>query len=220
MKKTSVALIDDHAIVRAGVRMLIDYQSDMEVVSEASTAGEGIRLARELQPAVVLLDIALPYSSGLDAIGPILEASPKSRILMLSTHDNQAYLRLALAAGAAGYVAKESSASELTQAIRAVAMGRSYVNVSLAGNRALKNLLDARPAPASSPLDVLSAREKEVLALIAGGYTNQAAADILKVSVKSVETYRHRLVEKLGLSSRADLVRFAIGAGLVGPPQS
>ncbi len=223
MKKIGVELIDDHAVVRAGVRMLIEYQADMEVVAEAANAMEGVRLARELRPDIVLLDIGLPGCSGLDAIGPILEASPKSRILILSTHDNQAYLRLALTAGAAGYVAKEASASELTQAIRTVAAGRSYVNVSLAGNQALKSLLETRRQPGASPLDDLSAREKQVLALIASGHTNKEVADELSLSVKSIETYRHRVVEKLGLSSRADLVRFALQAGLItssGVPES
>jgi DNA-binding NarL/FixJ family response regulator len=214
-KKIGVELIDDHAVVRAGVRMLLEYQTDMEVVAEAANAVEGVRLARELQPDIVLLDIGLPGCSGLDAIGPVLEASPKSRILILSTHDNQAYLRLALTAGAAGYVAKEASASELTQAVRTVAAGRSYVNVSLAGNQALKSLLETRRPPGNSPLADLSAREKQVLALIASGHTNKEVADELGLSVKSVETYRHRVVEKLGLSSRADLVRFALQAGLI-----
>jgi DNA-binding NarL/FixJ family response regulator len=223
MKKIGVELIDDHAVVRAGVRMLIEYQADMEVVAEAANAMEGVHLARELRPDIVLLDIGLPGCSGLDAIGPVLEASPKSKILILSTHDNQAYLRLALAAGAAGYVAKEASASELTQAIRTVAAGRSYVNVSLAGNQALKSLLETRRQPGTSPLDDLSAREKQVLALIASGHTNKEVADELGLSVKSIETYRHRVVEKLGLSSRADLVRFALQAGLIatsGGPES
>jgi DNA-binding NarL/FixJ family response regulator len=215
MKKIRVELVDDHAVVRAGVRMLLEYQADMEVVAEAANAVEGVRLARDLRPDVVLLDIGLPGCSGLDAIGPVLEASPKSRILILSTHDNQAYLRLALAAGAAGYVAKEASASELTQAIRTVAAGRSYVNVSLAGNQALKSLLETRRQPGASPLDDLSAREKQVLALVASGHTNKEAADELGLSVKSVETYRHRVVEKLGLSSRADMVRFALQSGLI-----
>jgi two-component system, NarL family, response regulator NreC len=223
MKKIGVELIDDHAVVRAGVRMLIEYQADMEVVAEAANAVDGVRLARELRPDIVLLDIGLPGCSGLDAIGPVLEASPKSKILILSTHDNQAYLRLALTAGAAGYVAKEASASELTQAIRTVAAGRSYVNVSLAGNQALKSLLETRRQAGTSPLDELSAREKQVLALIASGHTNKEVADELGLSVKSIETYRHRVVEKLGLSSRADLVRFALQAGLIassGGPES
>jgi DNA-binding NarL/FixJ family response regulator len=223
MKKIRTELIDDHAVVRAGVRMLLEYQADMEVVAEAANAVEGVQLARELRPDVVVLDIGLPGCSGLDVIGPLLEASPKSRILILSTHDNQAYLRLALAAGASGYVAKESSASELTQAVRTVAAGRSYVNVSLAGNRALKNLLETRRSPGLSPLDELSAREKQVLASIASGHTNKEVAEELGLSVKSIETYRHRVVEKLGLSSRADLVRFAFQSGLItssGGPES
>jgi two-component system, NarL family, response regulator NreC len=223
MKKIHVELVDDHAVVRAGVRMLLEYQADMEVVAEAANVVEGLRLAHELHPDIILLDIGLPGCSGLDAIGPFLEASPKSKVLILSTHDNQAYLRVALGAGAAGYVAKESSASELTQAIRTVAAGRSYVNVSLAGNQALKGLLDTRRQPGTSPLDGLSAREKQVLALIASGHTNKEVADELSLSVKSVETYRHRVVEKLGLTSRADLVRFALQAGLIsrsGGPES
>jgi DNA-binding NarL/FixJ family response regulator len=215
VKKIRIELIDDHAVVRAGVRMLIDYQADMEVVAEAPHAKEGVRLAGELKPDIVVLDVGLPGCSGLDAIGPILEASPKSRILMLSTHDNQAYLRLALTAGASGYVAKEASALELTQAIRTVAAGRSYVNVSLSGNRALKDVLEKRRPPGTSPLDALSEREKQVLTLIASGHTNQEAAEEMGLSVKSIETYRHRVVEKLGLSSRADLVRFALQSGLI-----
>lgn len=215
MKKIRVELIDDHAVVRAGVRMLIDYQGDMEVVAEASRATEGVRLARELHPDVVLLDIGLPGCSGLDAIGAILDASPKSKILILSTHDNQAYLRLALAAGVSGYVVKEAGPAELTLAIRTVVAGRSYINVSLAGGHALKTLLEKHQQPGTSPLDALSAREKQVLALIASGHTNQEAADELRLSVKSIETYRHRVMEKLGFSSRADLVRFALEAGLI-----
>jgi two-component system, NarL family, response regulator NreC len=215
MKKIRVALIDDHAVVRAGVRMLIDYQADMEVVAEAPNAGQGVNVTREFQPDVVLLDIGLPGCSGLDAIAPILAASPKSRILILSTHDNQAYLRLALAAGASGYVAKEASASELTVAIRTVAAGRSYVNVSLAGNQTLKTLLEKRGEQGTSPLDTLSEREKQVLVLVASGHTNKEAANELGLSVKSIETYRRRVSEKLGLSSRADMVRFALQSGLI-----
>jgi two-component system, NarL family, response regulator NreC len=215
MQKTRIELIDDHAVVRAGLRMLIDYQSDMQVIGEASSALEGVRVAGETHPDVVLLDIGLPGGSGIDAIAPLLEASPKSKILVLSTHDNQAYVRLAIAAGASGYVTKQGSPSELTVAIRSVASGRSYVNVSLAGKQALKTLAENRPGPAGSVLDVLSAREMQVLTLVAAGHTNQEAAHELGLSVKSVETYRLRLTEKLGLSSRAELVRIALECGLI-----
>lgn len=214
MRKIRVQLIDDHSVVRAGVRMLVDYQADMQVVSEASSALEAVRVARDVRPDVMVLDIGLPGCSGLDAIAPLREASPKSRILILSTHDDPAYLRLALAAGAAGYVAKQASAAELTQAIRTVAAGRSYINVTLAGGEALQSVLDARRQPAS-PVDALSKREKQVLILIASGQTNQAAAVQLALSVKTVETYRRRLMEKLGVSSRAGLVRIALESGFI-----
>jgi len=214
MRKIRVQLIDDHSVVRAGVRLLVDYQADMEVVSEAASAIEAVRQAREVQPDVMVLDIGLPGCSGLDAIAPLHEASPKSRILILSTHDDQAYLRLALAAGAAGYVAKQADAAELTQAIRTVAGGRSYVNVTLAGTQALKTVLQDRRPP-MSPVDLLSQRERQVLALVASGHTNQAAADELVLSVKTVETYRRRLMEKLGVASRAGLVRIALECGII-----
>ena len=212
--KIRVQLIDDHSVVRAGVRMLVDHQADMQVVSEASSALEAVRQAREILPDVMVLDIALPGCSGLDAIAPLREASPHSRILILSSHDDQAYLRLALAAGASGYVAKQASAAELTQAIRTVAAGRSYVNVTLAGSQDLKTLLTRGPRPGSL-IDALSKRERQVLALIASGQTNQAAAGALAIGVKTVETYRRRLMEKLDVSDRAGLVRIALECGLI-----
>jgi two-component system response regulator NreC len=198
--------------------MLVDYQADMEVVSEAASALEAVRQAGKIRPDVMVLDIGLPGCSGLDAIAPLRAASPESRILILSTHDDQAYLRLALAAGAAGYVAKKATAAELTQAIRTVAGGRSYVNVVLAGVDALQPAVKLAPhgrRPPMSPVDALSKREKQVLTLVAAGHTNRAAAGELGLSVKTVETYRHRLMEKLGVSSRAGLVRIALECGLV-----
>ncbi len=215
VRKIRVQLIDDHSVVRAGVRMLVEYQADMQVVAEAASALEAVRQASELLPEVIVLDIGLPGCSGLDAIPLLREASPKSRILILSTHDDQAYLRLALAAGAAGYVAKQATAAELTQAIRTVAAGRSYVNVSLAGGQDLGTVPGRRSRPGKSPVDGLSKRERQVLALLAAGHTNQATADELALSVKTVETYRSRLMEKLGVSRRADLVRIALECGLI-----
>jgi DNA-binding NarL/FixJ family response regulator len=217
MKKIRIHLIDDHAVVRAGIRMLIDYEADMQVVAEASNAAEGVRLAGEVSPDVVLVDIGLPGCSGIDAIAPLLEASPRSRILILSTYDNQTHLRLALAAGASGYVAKRAGPSELTAAIRNVASGRAYVNVSLGGREALKALAEKRPLPSGSLLGVLTAREKQVLTLVAAGHTNQEAAAELGLSVKTVETYRLRLSDKLGISNKVDLVRIALECGLIAP---
>jgi len=217
VKKIRIHLIEDHAVVRAGVRMLIDREADMQVVSEASAAAEGIRLAGELLPDVVVLDIGLPGCSGIDAIPPLLQASPDSKILILSAHDSQAWLRMALAAGASGYVTKQGSPEELTTAIRTVVSGRSYVNISLAGKKALKTLAEKGPAPAASPLDSLSARVKQVLTLVAAGNTNRQTAGELGLSVKSVETYRLRLLDKLGLSDRSDLVRIALEHRLIAP---
>ncbi len=217
MHKTSVEIIDDHAVVRAGVRMLIDYQIDMQVVAEASNAFDGINLAHELAPEVVLLDIGLPRCSGLDAIAPLLQASPKSRVLMLTTHNSQAYLRLAISEGAAGFLVKNAEPTELTTAIRTVASGRSYISVQLSGKDALKPVLKETAAFVNPPLDVLSTREKRVLTLVASGYTNQEVAQELGLGVKSIETYRFRLNEKLGFTKKTELVRFALESGLLTP---
>ena len=220
MKNTSVLIVDDHAVLRSGLQLLINSQPDMKVVAEAGDAAQAVRVAREHQADVVVLDVGLPGGSGILAIGKIHEASPKSRALILSMHDDPGSLRAALECGAAGYVAKRATDSELINAIRTVSEGRAYVSVSLVGNPGLQDLLSKRPArnpsAAADPLALLSQREKQVLTLLAWGHTNQEAADQLGVSVKSIETYRRRLFEKLGFSGRAELVRFALGIGLIG----
>jgi DNA-binding NarL/FixJ family response regulator len=213
-QKTRVILADDHAVVRHGLRLVIDAEPDLEVVGEAPTAADAIRQVADARPDVLLLDISMPGGGGIGALQQLRGASPTTRVLMLTMHDDPEYLRVALVSGAAGFVLKNSAPRELLLAIRTVHQGRSYVDPTLAG-AALRGVL-ARTNPAEGPVDRLSPREIEVLRQLALGYTNKEIANRLTVSVKSVETYRARLSEKLGLSGRAELVRYALENGLLG----
>ena len=212
-----VLIADDHAVLRAGLRLLLTAEPDMEVVGEAADGAEALARVRELTPDVVLLDITMPHVDGLSVLRQMREAAPGSRVLILTMHDDESYLREALAAGAAGYILKRAADTELLSAIRAVHQGGAYLHP--AHTRALlEGLLDRQRAP-SAEVDSyarLSPSEREVLRLIARGYTNQQAADQLCLSVKTVETYKARLLEKLGLQSRADIVRYALQRGLLG----
>jgi DNA-binding NarL/FixJ family response regulator len=195
--------------------MLIGSQRDLEVVGEASDGDEAVRKAAALRPDVALVDISMPGSSGIRAIERIREAASATRVLVLTMHDMPAYLRAALAAGASGYVVKRAADSVLLAAIRDVYHGRMALDPALAASVVQSGLRrrGATGAPLAAPL---SQREREVLELVAQGYTNQQIADHLGLSVKTVETYRARLVEKLGLQSRAELVRYALDSGLFG----
>lgn len=219
MAKIRVLLADDHAVLRAGLRLLINTQADLEVVGEAGDFAETLEQTRRLTPDVLILDLTMPGGKGIPMIEKLRAASAKTRVLVLTMHDDPAYLRAALAAGAFGYVVKKAADSELLSAVRAVARGRAFVDIELGGVQAV---LGTAPADvgASGPLASLSPREREVLQGLAQGHTNQAIADRLNLSVKSVESYRARLLEKLGLKSRADLIRFAIEMGLLGPGSS
>lgn len=210
-----VLIADDHAVLRAGLRMLLDAEADIEVVGEAADGSQVLTRIRESAPDIVLLDITMPRVGGLDALRRIGELPRPPRVLILTMHDDEAYLREALAAGASGYVLKQAADTELLSAIRAVYSGGTYLHPAHA-----KLLLDSMVDRGKSrlPQDTepqLSAREQEVLRLIALGYTNQQAADTLCLSVKTVETYRARLMAKLGLQTRADLVRYAMDKGLL-----
>jgi two-component system, NarL family, response regulator NreC len=221
MGRIRVLIADDHAVLRAGLRVLIAAQADMEVVAEAADGDEALKKSQETRPDVALLDITMPGRGGIQAIERIRQACPATRVLVLTMHDVPAYLRSALAAGATGYVVKRAADSELISAIRGVHRGRTILDPSLAvmvvQGAIGKKVSGGQPVGSAT---LLSPREREVLDLVAQGYTNQQIADRLGLSIKTVETYRSRLVEKLGLRSRADLVRYAVDSGLFGSGQA
>jgi two-component system response regulator NreC len=210
-----VLIVDDHAILRSGLRMLLGAQPDLDVVGEASDGADAARLVGELHPDVVLLDLAMPGISGLDALPLIKRDSPSTRALILSQYDDESYLRRALEAGASGYVLKRAADVELLSAIRAVSRGEVYLEPML--TRLVVNDLFRRgdDIPAADRAPALSDREREVLQLVALGHTNQQIADRLILSIKTVETYKARVMEKLHVRGRAALVRYAMEQGLI-----
>lgn len=208
-----VLIADDHAILRAGLRMLLAAQPDIVVLGEAADGAEAIRMAAALRPDVILMDLSMPGLRSGEAIRQVLAVCPEGRVLVLTMHDDPGYVTSALAAGAAGFVVKKVADSELLVAIRAVHSGRMFVDLS----RALQPV----PHPVAGPAPVpkaLSRREREVLKMLAEGHSNQEVADRLRVSVKTAETYRTRLRAKLGLKGRADLYRFAVESGILDNP--
>lgn len=210
MTKIRIFIADDHAVLRAGLRLLLQIQDDMEVVGEAGDFAETLAELQTIQPDIITLDLSMPGGLGLKALEKIRDTAPASRVIVLTMHDDPAYLRTALAMGACGYVVKSAADTELISAVRAVSQGRVFVDAR--SSTATSGIATQTGAAnqAGSLLKALSAREREVLELIAQGHTNQAVADRLDLSVKTVESYRSRLMEKLGLKNRADLTRFAI----------
>jgi two-component system response regulator NreC len=217
VKGIRVLLADDHAILRAGLRMLIDAQPDMEVIAEAEDGQEAVRKAVESRADLVLMDLTMPGMSGIEAIEALRRARAATRVLVLTMHDDPAYARAALAAGAAGHLIKDVEGPELLAAIRAVHRGRTHVHygrADAAGRSAAVPASLVKPAPTRPGAATLSERERQVLGLVAQGFTNREVAERLNLSVKTVETYRSRLIEKLGLHGRAELVRVALELGL------
>jgi two-component system response regulator NreC len=207
----SVVVVDDHAVVRSGLKLLLDAQDDIEVVGEGGTAEQAVLRAQMHKPDVVLLDVVMPGKSGLDAVPDVLRASPASKVLVLSMQDDPRYVREAFDAGASGYVLKEAADAELVAAVREVANGGSYVHPALGARLAVAEAKARREADA----DPLSEREHEVLRLLALGHTNQEIAKMLFISVRTAETHRAHIMQKLRLTSRAELVRYALERGLV-----
>jgi two-component system response regulator NreC len=217
MERIRVLIADDHSVLRAGLKLLINAQSDMAVVGEAGDGPATVRSAQATAPHVVLLDLSMPGARFTHTIEQLVRAAPSSRVLVLTMHDDSAYLQAALRAGAAGYIVKKAADIELLTAIRAVHHGRTFVDLTRPREPLPGPELGrvSRDSPAGGHAKPLSQREAEVLQLLAQGYTNQEAADHLTVSVKTIETHRKHLSDKLGLKSRAQLFRFAVEAGLL-----
>jgi two-component system response regulator NreC len=212
--KIRLVVADDHAILRSGLRMLINAQPDMEVVGEAEDGIEAAHVIQAVNPNVAILDVTMPRSGGLDAIKEIVARNRSTRILLLTMHEEPAYLRTALAAGAAGYVLKKSVDADLLSAIRAVHKGRTYVDSELA-EILVRDAFSKDEGTGSAAGSVLSDRELQVLKLVAEGFSSREIAEQIYISTKTVETYRARFAEKLGLKSRAQIVRYALNLGLL-----
>lgn len=208
-------LVDDHAIVRAGLRMLLESQSDFEIVGECETGQEAIARAPEYKPDVILMDIALPDIPGFEATRAIKKLLPNTIILALTMHESDEYFFEMLNAGASGYVPKKAAPTELVNAIRVVQAGGVYLYPSLAKSLVRDYLAHAEQGDDKAAFDGLTEREREVLTLIADGYSNQEVGDKLVISVKTVERHRANILAKLGLHSRTELVKYAIRKGLI-----
>lgn len=207
-----ILLADDHTLVRAGIRALVDTFADCEVVGEASTAEEALAMAKATQPDVVLMDITMKDSSGLDATTRLREELPQTRVVILSMHATEDFVSQALQAGAAGYLLKDAATTELEIALQAVARGETYLSPRISRPVVERYL---RAGTANQPLDALTPRQREILKLIAEGQSTKEIAYGLGVSVKTVETHRAQLMERLEIRDIAGLVRFAIKVGLV-----
>ena len=206
-----VVLVDDHAVVRSGLRLLLDAEDGVEVVGEAGNAKDAVFRARALKPDVILLDLVMPGESGIDVLPKLLKESPETSVLVLSMQDDPSYVREAFAAGASGYVLKEAADEEVVSAVREIASGGRYVHPALGARLVVAEAAERAAADA----DPLSDREREVLRLLALGHTNHEIAQKLYISVRTAESHRAHIMQKLRLSTRAELVRYALSQGLL-----
>lgn len=210
MTPLKILIADDHAIIREGLKLLLDAQSDLSVIGEASRGEDACRLAEELRPDVLIMDVSMPGLGGAGATKRLQESCPQVKILALSAYEDEVYVRQLLSAGASGYVLKRTAAGEIARAVRVVAGGGIYLDPFVAGKVATSPTKGCSGARGS---ESLSEREREVLRFTARGFTNKEIANLLDVSIKTVETYKARLCRKLDLHSRADTVRYALSQG-------
>ncbi len=209
MEPTTILLADDHTILRAGLRSLLEAEPDFVVIGEAEDGRIAVRLACDLRPDVVVMDIAMPLLNGLEATRQIKQACPDVKVLILTMYDNEEYIRQALAFGAMGYLLKDAAASELITAVHAIHRGEAVLSPPIT-RLVLENYLRWGDIQKDHSADGLSPREREVLQLIAEGYTNKQMAEMLSLSIKTIQTHRMNLMSKLGLHDRAELIKYAI----------
>jgi DNA-binding NarL/FixJ family response regulator len=205
----TILLADDHTIVRQGLKLILSSHVDLQVVGEAANGREAVELAAKLRPDIVLMDVQMPELNGIEATRQMVAANPRIRILVLSMHKEAVYVREILRAGARGYILKDAIDTELLSALRSIANGDGYISPAVSG------VLDDRAKDLNDPVGPLSAREREVLLLIAEGKTNKEIATRLNLSVYTVDSHRGKIMEKLNLHSAGELVRFAMKNGLV-----
>lgn len=209
MKKIRILLADDHTILREGIRSLLENESDMEVIAEAEDGHQAIKMADQNRPDVILMDIAMPRLNGLEATSQIKKFIPDAKILILTMYDNEEYIRKALAAGAMGYILKDAATRELLGAIRAVHQGEAVLSPAVT-RLVIEDYLRWGDLKTPEPDDDLSEREREILQLIAEGHTNKQIAEILCISIKTVQAHRSNLMNKLDLHDRGELIKYAI----------
>jgi two-component system response regulator NreC len=218
--KIRVVLADDHTILRQGIRMLLETQPDMQVVGEATNGREAIEAVRSLHPDIVLMDISMPELSGLEATRIIKKELPQTQIVILTMHETEEYIAQILQAGATGYVLKQAADRDLIEAVRIARSGDTYLYPKIANRLVsdyLKRLEAGAPDEHDAAYESLTQREREILKLIAEGHTNKAIAEILTVSIKTVENHRYSLMNKLNAHDRSELVKYAIRIGLIQP---
>jgi DNA-binding NarL/FixJ family response regulator len=209
-KKTRILLADDHSVVRKGFGLILSTQPDLEVVGEACNGREAVELAAQLHPDVVVIDVSMPEVNGIEGTRRIGEVSPRTRVLALSMHRDAVYVREILRAGAKGYLVKDADDDAFVDAVRAVARGEGYISPAVS-----EVVLTDYRKHVTHPVDLLTSREREVLQLIAEGLTNKEIANLLKLSVYTVEAHRGKFMEKLNLHNSGDIVRFALRNGLI-----
>jgi len=216
MKKIRVFIVDDHIMLREGIKKLINSDSNFEIIGESGDGSEAVELVNKLKPDIVLMDISLPSLNGIEATRRIKRDNPKVKVLALTMHDNEEYLSQMLQAGASGYILKKAAVSELRDAIDAVNRGESYLYPSSA-KHLIGSFLKRVESGGKSSIDGLTSREQEVLILIAEGKTNKEIAKHLQLSVKTIESHRSNMFEKLGINDRIEATRYAIRRGLIEP---
>lgn len=215
MAKIKVLVVDDHAIVREGVRMILAREADIDVVGEAGDGAEALQHVERLRPHVVVMDISMPGMGGIEATQVVRTKYPGVQVLALTMHEDESYVFQLLRAGAAGYVLKRAAAQDLVQAVRAAARGEAFLYPSVARKVVEDYLKRVESGEERERYDGLTTREKEILTLIAQGLSNQQIAEKLFISIKTVQTHRAHILEKLGLHDRTELVRYAIRKGLI-----